>query len=61
MKPSFKDKFLKEERITLVENSKVVSDESRLVEICCKYFRNIARNLGIECLTDNNALTIKKP
>ena len=60
MKPSFKDKFLKEERITLVENSKVVSDESRLVEICSKYFRNIAQNLGIECLTDNNALTIKK-
>ena len=52
---------MKEERITLVENSKVVSDESRLVEICSKYFRNIARNLGIECLTDNNALTIKKP
>ena len=33
VKPSFKDKFLKEERITLVENSKVVSYESKLVKI----------------------------
>ena len=52
---------MKEERSTLVENSKVVSYESKLVGICSKYFRNIARNLGIDDLTDNNALTTKKP
>ena len=33
VKPSFTDKNLKDERITLVENNKVVSDESELVEI----------------------------
>ena len=33
VKPPFTDKNLKDERITLVENNKVVSDESELVEI----------------------------
>ena len=33
VKPSFTDKNLKDERITLVENNKIVSDESELVEI----------------------------
>ena len=57
------DKILKDERITLVENNKVVLDESELVEIFCKYFGNIAQNLSIDALTntssDNDAVTIR--
>ena len=37
VKPSFTDKTLKDERITLVGNNKVVLDESKLVEIFSKY------------------------
>ena len=51
VKPSFTEKTLKEERITLVENNKVVSDESKLVEIFRKYFVNIVQTLGIDGLT----------
>ena len=54
---------MKDERITLVENNKVVSDESELVEIFSKYFGNIVQNLGIDGLTntssDNDAVTIR--
>ena len=46
VKPSFTGKTLKDERITLVENNKVVSDESELVEIFSKYFGNIVQILG---------------
>ena len=64
VKPSFTDKTLKEERIALVENNKVVSDESKLEEIFSKYFGNIVQNLGIHGLTnissDNDAVTIRK-
>ena len=44
VKPSFTDRTLKDERITLVENNKVVSDESKLVEVFSKYFGNIVQN-----------------
>ena len=64
VKPLFTDKTLKNERITLVKNNKVVSDESKLVEMLSKYFRDIVQNLGIDGVTnisfDNNALTIRK-
>ena len=64
LKPSSRDKSLKGERITLVENNKVVSDESKLVEIFSKYFGNIVQNLGIDGLTntssDNDAVTIRQ-
>ena len=60
----FTHKTLKDERITLVENNKVVSDESKLVEIFSKYFGNIVQNLGIDGLTntssDNDAVTIRQ-
>ena len=63
-KASFTDKTWKDERITLVENSKVVSDESELVEFFSKYFGNIVQNLGIDGLTntssDNDAVTIRQ-
>ena len=63
VKPSFTDKTLKDERITLVENNKVVSDESELVEIFSKDFGNIVQNLSIDGLTntsDNDAVTIRQ-
>ena len=52
VKPSFTDKPLKDERITLFENNKFVSDEIKLVEIFSKYFGNIVQNLGIDGLTN---------
>ena len=55
---------MKDERITLVENNEVVSDESKLVEMFSKYFGNIVQNLGIDGLanisSDNDAVTIRK-
>ena len=52
------------ERIALVENNKIASDESKLVEIFSKYFENIVQNLGIDGLTnissDNDAVNIRK-
>ena len=49
--------------ITLVENNKVVSDESELVEIFSKDFGNIVQNLSTDGLTntsDNDAVTIRQ-
>ena len=64
VKPLFTDKTLKDERITLVENNKVISDESKLVDIFGKYFGNIVQNLGIDGLTnissENETVTIRK-
>ena len=64
LKPSFTDKTLKDERITLVEKKKFLWDESKLIEIFSKYFLSIVQDLGIDGLTnisaDNNALTIMK-
>ena len=55
---------MKNERITLAENNKVVSGESKLVEIFNKYFGNIVQNLGIDGLTntssDNDTVTIRQ-
>ena len=55
---------MKDERITLVENNKVVSDESELVESFSKYFGNIVQNLGIDGFTnissDDDAVTIRQ-
>ena len=41
LKPSLTVKTLKDERITLVENNRAVSDESELVEVFTGYFGNI--------------------
>ena len=55
---------MKNERIALVENNEIVSDESDLVEIFSKYFENKVQNLGTDGLTntssDNEALTIRQ-
>ena len=45
MKPCLTDKTLKDERITLIDNEKVVSDEKELVKIFNEYFSNIVSNL----------------
>ena len=64
VKPPFREKTLKGERITLAETNKVVSDENELVEIFSNYFGNIVQNLGIDGLTnissDNDTATIRK-
>ena len=48
MKPCLTDKTLKDERITLIENEKVVSDERELVKMFNEYFSNIVSNLDIQ-------------
>ena len=48
MKPCLTVKPLKAERITLIENEKVVSDERELVKIFNEYFSNIVPNLDIQ-------------
>ena len=49
VKPCLTEKILKDERITVTENEKVVSDERELVKIFNKYFSNIVSNLDIQC------------
>ena len=48
---------MKDQRITLVENNKVVSDKSKLVGIFSKYFGNIVQNLGIDSLKNISSYT----
>ena len=48
MKSCLTDKTLKGERITLIKNEKVVSDERELEKIFEEYFSNIAPNLDIQ-------------
>ena len=60
LKPSSRDKSLKGERITLVENNKVVSDESKLVEIFSNYFGNLVLNLEIDLVTNIRKKTVRK-
>ena len=64
VKPSFTGKTLTDKIISYVENTKVVSVGSELVEIFSKYFRNSAQNLGIDGLTnissDNDTATTGK-
>ena len=48
MKPCLTDKTLKGEKITLIENEKVVSDEIELVKIFNEYFSNTVPNLNIQ-------------
>ena len=55
---------MKDERISLVENIKVVWDESELVKMFSRYFENIAQNLRIDGHTntssDNVAVTVRQ-
>ena len=48
VKPCLTVKTLKGERITLIENEKVVSDERELVKIFNEYLSNIVPNLDIQ-------------
>ena len=51
---------MKGERITLVENNKVVLDESKLVEIFSNYFGNLVLNLEIDLVTNIRKKTVRK-
>ena len=48
VKPYLTDKTFKDERITLTENEKTVSDKRELVKISNEYFSNIVSNLDIQ-------------
>ena len=56
---------MNDERITSVENKRVVSDENKLLESFIKYCTNIFQDLGIDGLanisSDHDAVTIWKP
>ena len=64
VKASFTAKTLKNEKINLVKTNKIISDESKLLEVFNKYFANIIQNLVIDGLTnsclDNGTVTIRK-
>ena len=45
MKPCLNDKLLKDERLTLIESEKVVSEEIELLQLFNEYFSNIVSNL----------------
>ena len=64
LKPSLTDKTLKNERIAIVGNKKVVSDKIKLVSVFSKSFGNIVQNLRIDGLTnifsDKEAVTTRK-
>ena len=47
---SFRAKTLKNEKVNLVKTNGVISDESKLVKVFSKYFRNIIQNLVIDRL-----------
>ena len=49
---------MKDERFTLVENSKVVKYESKLVEFLSKYFGNVVQNLGIDVLINISCIKL---
>ena len=50
VKASFRAKTLKNEKVNLVKTNGVISDESKLVKVFSKYFRNIIQNLVIDRL-----------
>ena len=50
MKLCLTNKTLTDERITLIENDNVVSDETELANIFNEYFSNIVSNLNMKRL-----------
>ena len=49
IEPNFTDKNLKDEKIVLVEDDKVITKETDLAKIFKDRFKNIVENLHIEC------------
>lgn len=49
MQPCLTNKTLTDERITLTENGKDVSDKRELVKTSIEYFSNIVSNVDIQC------------
>ena len=52
------DKILKDNRLILVENHAIISDENELVAIFSKYFGNVIQNLGIDGLDITITITM---
>ena len=48
VKPSFSDKYIKAEKITLIEKDNIVSDDKEISKIFCDFFGDIVKNLNIE-------------
>ena len=48
IKPNFTEKTIKDQKITLVENDSVISEDSELAEVFSKYFENVVKNLNIQ-------------
>ena len=48
IKPNFTNKILKDEKIILTENDKVITAATDLAKIFKDYFENIVENLHIE-------------
>ena len=48
IKPNFTEKTIKDQKITLVENDSVISEDSELVEVFSKYFESVVKNLNIQ-------------
>ena len=47
VKPCFSDKYIKAEKITLIEEENIVSDDKEVAKIFCEFFGNIVKNLDI--------------
>ena len=48
LKPNVTDKTLKDERITLVEDGKIISEESKFAKLFSNYFGSTAEGLDLE-------------
>lgn len=48
IKPSLTEKSIKDQKTNLVENDKIISEESELTEILWNSFENIMENLNID-------------
>ena len=57
-KPLFSDKSISAERLILVENNEILSDESKIAETFNTYFGNITKKLNIETWPEPNELLI---
>ena len=70
VKPCFSDKYMKDERITLIEENEVISDDKSLAKVFNNYFGNIIKKMNIklpreviqstEAITDSEDKAIKK-
>ena len=55
VKPAFSEKSTKTDKITLIENNEILSEDNKISEIFNTYFSNLVSNLNIT--TDKNLLS----